>query len=151
MSYLVREALESDVQTIVEFNRLLAWETEEKSLDRDRLFSGVCAVIRNPARGKYYLAGENSDVFGQLMITTEWSDWRNGWFWWIQSVYVREHARKKGVFRLLYEHVIQLAQRQGDVVGIRLYVERENQKAQATYYRLGMTTTSYLLLEKCPI
>lgn len=151
MSYLVREALESDVPTIVEFNRLLAWETEEKSLDTDRLFSGVCAVINNPVRGKYYLASQNSDVLGQLMITTEWSDWRNGWFWWIQSVYVREHARKTGVFRLLYEHVIQLAQKQGDVVGIRLYVERENQKAQATYYRLGMTTTSYLLLEKCPI
>jgi len=151
MELLIRKAEENDVLTLVEFNRLLAWETEKKSLDTNRLLPGVRAIINNPTRGTYYVATENSLVLGQLLITTEWSDWRNGWFWWIQSVYIRENARKKGVFRILYEHVIQLAKNQGDVVGIRLYVERENHSAQATYYRLGLTTTSYLLFEKSPI
>jgi len=151
MELLIRKAEENDVLTLVEFNRLLAWETEKKSLDTNRLLPGVRAIINNPTRGTYYVATENSLVLGQLLITTEWSDWRNGWFWWIQSVYIRENARKKGVFRILYEHVIQLAKNQGDVVGIRLYVERENHSAQATYYRLSLTTTSYLLFEKSPI
>ena len=94
---------------------------------------------------------EGGAVLGQLQITFEWSDWRNGWFWWIQSVYVRSEDRRRGVFRSLYRHVVDLARRDGGVMGIRLYVERENHAAQRTYRDLGMEPTPYLMLEQSPV
>jgi ribosomal protein S18 acetylase RimI-like enzyme len=90
-------------------------------------------------------------IVGQLGITLEWSDWRNGNFWWIQSVYVAPDARRHGVFRELYEHVLAAAAKEPNVIGVRLYVEHDNQIAQATYQKMGMTLTSYHLMEKCPI
>ncbi len=151
MSLFLRRATSADVDTIAEFNRLLAWETEHKELDRDKLLPGVAAVLADSQRGVYHVAELDGELVGQLLITYEWSDWRNGWFWWIQSVYVRSDARQQGIFRQLYQHVVQLAHEAGDVIGIRLYVERDNERAQKTYAQLGLTTTNYLLLERCPL
>jgi ribosomal protein S18 acetylase RimI-like enzyme len=146
-----RPATPADAAVLAEFNRLLAWESEHKALDGAVLAAGVAAVLADPARGRYFVAEDGGAVVGQLLITTEWSDWRNGWFWWIQSVYVREDYRRRGVFRALYDHVAGEARRRGDVVGLRLYVEKDNRRAQATYDRLGLAGTGYLVLERCPL
>jgi GNAT superfamily N-acetyltransferase len=152
MPWTIRQGRPDDAAAIVEFNRRLAMETEGKALDPTALTAGVTAALADPTRkGPYYLAVDGATILGQLQITFEWSDWRNGWFWWIQSVYVVAEARKKGVFRSLYEHVVELARREPDVVGLRLYVERDNHTAQKTYETLGMTPTAYLLLERSPV
>jgi GNAT superfamily N-acetyltransferase len=147
----VRRATPADAAVIVEYNRRLARETEGKELDAGVLTAGVAAALADPARALYFVAEDGSEVVGQLMVTTEWSDWRNGWMWWIQSVYVRADARRGGVFRGLYEHVLAAARRDPAVIGLRLYVERENHAAQQTYERLGMTRTEYLLFERYPL
>ncbi len=152
MPWTIRQGRPADAPTIVEFNRRLALETEDKALDPAVLTAGVTAALADPTRkGPYYLAVDGETILGQLQITFEWSDWRNGWFWWFQSVYVVAEARKKGVFRSLYEHIVELARREADVVGLRLYVERDNHHAQKTYQRLGMEQTAYLLLEQSPV
>lgn len=152
MPWTLRQAEPADAPVIVEFNRRLALESEGKSLDLAVLSGGVAAALADPARkGPYYLAVEGETVLGQLQITFEWSDWRNGWFWWIQSVYVREEARRRGVFRSLYAHVVELARREPDVLGLRLYVERENHAAQRTYRDLGMEEMPYLLFGRWPV
>src|SRR5215218_2912868 len=101
----LRRATHADLDTVVEFNRRLAHESEGVTLDPEALRRGVAAAIADPLKGPYFLAEIGGEVVGQLQITTEWSDWRNGWMWWIQSVYVREDHRRTGVFRALYEHV----------------------------------------------
>ncbi len=151
MGMTVRMAVPADVGVITEFNQRMALESEGKTLDTAVLTAGVAAVLADRARGVYFLAEEAGQVVGQLMITTEWSDWRNGWMWWIQSVYVRQQARRRGVFRTLYHHVEQAARTAPDVIGLRLYVEHENVKAQETYRSLGMSQTGYLLFERCPL
>jgi len=147
----IRPATPLDVDTVCEFNRLLAHETEGKALDLALLRPGVAAVLADAAKGRYYLAEVNGRVVGQLAITFEWSDWRNGWFWWIQSVYVQHDARRTGVFRSLYAHVEAEARRAADVIGIRLYVEDENESAQRTYEKLGLEATTYRVREKYPL
>lgn len=147
----VRRATPADVETIVEFNCRLAEESEAKTLDRDLLRKGVVAALADPHKGPYYLACEGDTPLGTMQITFEFSDWRNGWFWWVQGVYVRPEARRRGVFRALYEHVQEAARRDPEVVGLRLYVEKENDKAQQTYQRLGMAWTSYLVMERYPL
>ena len=152
MPWTIRQAVPADAPIIVEYNRRLAEESEGKALDLTILAGGVAAALADPQRkGPYYLAVEGETVLGQLQITFEWSDWRNAWFWWIQSVYVREEARRRGVFRSLYEHVAELSRREPDVIGLRLYVERDNHGAQRTYRDLGMEQTAYLLLERSPV
>src|SRR5206468_3079106 len=152
MPLTVRTATPADVPLIVEYNCRLARETEHKTLDPETVAAGVAAAIADPAtKGPYFLACDGADVVGQLQVTLEWSDWRNGWFWWIQSVYVKEVARRRGVFRALYEHIAEAARAAGDVVGIRLYVEQHNQKAQKTYLSLGMEQTGYNMLQRCPL
>lgn len=149
MPWSIRQGRPDDVPTIVEFNRRLAMETEGKVLDLASLAAGVAAALADPTRkGPYYLAVDGATIMGQLQTTFEWSDWRNGWFWWIQSVYVVAEARKRGVFRSLYEHVANLARRDPEVIGLRLYVERDNHAAHKTYENLGMDQTAYLLLEQ---
>jgi GNAT superfamily N-acetyltransferase len=125
----------------------LARETEGRELDRPTLLAGVRALIENPARGIYFVAEETGQVIGQVMITFEWSDWRNGTFWWLQSVYVREEFRQRGVFRSLFEHVRSLAGQESGVCGLRLYVERENDRAKGAYRQLGMTDAGYEVFE----
>jgi GNAT superfamily N-acetyltransferase len=148
MSLVIRHARPSDRARLVEYNRAMAWETEHKQLDEQVLARGVAAVFDDPAKGFYLVADSAGEMVGQLMITTEWSDWRDGWFWWIQSVYVRPEARKQGVFRALFAEAERLARAAGNVVGLRLYVERENANAQRTYQRLGMVDAGYLVFEK---
>src|SRR5262245_44541509 len=137
MPLTVRNASLNDAAAIAEFNRRLALETERKVLDPAVLSAGVEAVLSDPTRGRYFVAEHNGEVIGQMMITYEWSDWRNGWVWWLQSVYVRADARGRGVFRAIFDHVAGEAKQAGNIVAMRVYVERENQPAKATYQRLG--------------
>jgi GNAT superfamily N-acetyltransferase len=151
MPLVLRRATLADAAVIVEYNRRLAEETEGKQLDPDVLAAGVAAGLADPEKALYFLAEEDGAILGQMMITREWSDWRNGWMWWIQSVYVRADARRRGVFRTLYQHVADLARSRPDVIGLRLYVEQENHAAQQTYHRLGMDRTGYLVFERSPL
>lgn len=151
MSVVVRPACAADLPTIVEFNQRMARETEGLELDPAVLSRGVAAALADPAKGTYLMAELSGAVAGQLMYTTEWSDWRDGWFWWIQSVYVREAARRHGVFRALYAAVGEHARAAGDVIGLRLYVEEHNARAQETYAKQGMSRTHYLVFEECPL
>jgi GNAT superfamily N-acetyltransferase len=147
----IRRAADADVPTLVEFNRRLALETEHKDLDVSVLTAGVVAGLADVDKARYFVAEDGGRVVGQLMLTREWSDWRNGWVWWIQSVYVHPDARRTGVFRALYEHVHEAAVADPEVVGIRLYMERDNHTAKQTYLSLGMEQTSYVVLERCPL
>jgi GNAT superfamily N-acetyltransferase len=147
----IRRAGPTDAATVIDFNQRLARETEGKTLDPAVLAAGVAASLADPeVKGPYFLAVEGDAVLGQVGVTFEWSDWRNGWFWWLQSVYVVPEARGRGVFRALYEHVAGLARRDPQVTGLRLYVERDNRAAQQTYRRLGMEASAYLLFERSP-
>jgi GNAT superfamily N-acetyltransferase len=148
MHLTLRRATPADEATVVAFNVALAWETEHKRLQPDVLAAGVRAALADPARGFYTVAeNDRGEVVGQMMVTFEWSDWRNGWFWWVQSVYVREDARRGGVFRALYREVERQAAADPAVIGIRLYFERDNTRAQATYRAMGMADTTYGMME----
>ncbi len=137
------------LDALVEGNARMALETENLALDRLRLRAGVGAVLDDPAKGFYLVAtrGEAPTPVGQLMVTFEWSDWRNGVFFWIQSVYVWPEARRQGVYRALYAELVRIAEERRDVSGIRLYVERENRRAQSTYAALGMKRAHYDMFE----
>lgn len=151
MPLTIRRAGPADVPIVVEFNRRLALESEDKVLDLAVLTAGVSACLADPDKAIYFLAEDAGDILGQLMLTREWSDWRNGWIWWIQSVYVRADARRRGVFRALYGHAHAAAVADPQVIGLRLYVEQANEAAQQTYARLGMERTGYLVLERYPL
>jgi GNAT superfamily N-acetyltransferase len=148
-SPLIRDAALGDRPVIVEFNRCLALETEGKLLDEAVLFSGVSRALADPERLRYWVAelGTPGTVVGQAAITREWTDWRNGWVWWLQSVYVAQLHRGCGVFGDLYHHIEQEALRSPDVIGIRLYVKDSNQSAQRTYQALGMKPGGYSVFE----
>jgi GNAT superfamily N-acetyltransferase len=143
----VRAATLDDAEFLVRGNAQLALETEELSLDLDCLRSGVQAMFDDPARGFYLIAEVNSTRAGQMMITYEWSDWRNGVFWWIQSVYTLPEFRRHGVFRALYAQTQALARQGHSVCGLRLYVDAHNGQAQATYRQCGMHETGYRMFE----
>ncbi len=147
----IRGAVVGDAETIAEYNRRLAWETEHLQLDPAVVLRGVEALIRDPSKGEYFVAEATgnsvSGVIGQCCVTYEWSDWRNGNMWWFQSVYVQADWRARGVFRGLFDHVHQAAVSQG-VVGLRLYVEEDNRTAQEVYRRRGMRQTAYRVFER---
>jgi Acetyltransferases len=147
MNLNIRLAAASDVSIIAEFNTAMAKETEEIELNRESLRKGVEAMFADPSKGLYYIAESNREIVGQLMITYEWSDWRNATFWWIQSVYVHPEYRRHGVFRTLYRHIETIARTRGDVCGVRLYVEKENDRAQKAYEALGMKHSHYEMME----
>lgn len=168
MSLSIREASADDRDRIVLFNQAMAKETEGRMLDRHTLTRGVEALLADPARGRYFVAederrvaveGDGVDeanegdgdptkaIVGQLAVTTEWSDWRNGDIWWIQSVYVAKSHRRRGIYGQLHRHVRDMA-RQAGVIGLRLYVERDNVAAQAAYEALGMHPSSYVMFEE---
>jgi GNAT superfamily N-acetyltransferase len=151
MSWTIRRATPADEAVVVAFNAALAWETEQKKLNEDVLTTGVRAVFADPAKGFYTLAERGGEVVGQVMVTFEWSDWRNGWFWWVQSVYVRADARREGVFRALFGELLRQAGEDPSVIGLRLYVERENARAQQTYRGLGMAEAPYFLYDLYPL
>ena len=144
----VRAAEKRDADAIAAFNAAMALETEHKTLDSAVLRAGVDAVLADARHGFYLIAECGGSVAGCLMITYEWSDWRNGQWWWLQSVYVREEFRRHGVFRALYDEVERRLGATADAIGLRLYVERENARAQRTYQSLGMDETGYRLYEK---
>ena len=144
---IVRKAGLEDLETIVEFNAAMALETEGRALDLATLRAGVLSVLTDGSRGLYLIAESAGRAAGQLMVTTEWSDWRNAWFWWIQSVFVHQDFRRQGIYRALDQRVRELAREQGDVCGIRLYVDRDNLPAQQVYERLGMEHARYYLME----
>lgn len=144
----IRLAKKSDVEPLVEFNQAMALETEGKTLDAQILQSGVESVFHDEKKGFYVVAEEDGKIAGGLMITFEWSDWRDGWFWWIQSVYILPEFRGRGIYSLLYDFVKEAAREKQDVRGFRLYVEKENVHAQKVYERLGMESTYYLMYEE---
>ena len=148
MSFSVRRATLADAAIIAEFNRRLAVETEDVELDPATLAKGVAAILGDTNKGRYFVAERDGEVIGQMMITYEWSDWRNGWIWWLQSVYVRADCRRLGIFRSLFGHIVDEARREGDVVMIRLYVEDENVAAQATYRQLGFEVMHFKLMAR---
>ncbi len=143
----IRKARLTDAAIIADFNTRLAWETEKLRLDPQTILRGVRTALKDATKGTYFVAEHEAAVIGQLLITYEWSDWRNGNFWWIQSVYVAAEHRESGVFRTLFDHVQKLALARRDVCGLRLYVEENNDRAQRTYARLGMTKTHYEVFE----
>ena len=144
----IRTATLSDVDALVEFNQAMALETEGKRLDAAVLRAGVSAVFADDRKGFYVVADDGGSVAAGLMVTTEWSDWRNGWFWWIQSVFVRPEHRGGGLYGRMYSFVKNRAAEAGDVCGFRLYVEKENERAQHVYEKLGMERTYYLMYEE---
>jgi ribosomal protein S18 acetylase RimI-like enzyme len=145
---IIRRALSQDATELAEFNINMALETEGVELIPEVIAAGVKAMIDNPLMGFYLVVELDNGIQASLMVTNEWSDWRNGMFWWIQSVYVRPQYRRQGLYRELYLRVKELAEQESAVCGFRLYVERENINAQNTYASLGMTETEYKMFEE---
>ena len=147
-SLQIRKAHAGDAGHIADFNRAMALETEGKALIPELIAAGVRRLLAEPALGFYAVAEHEGEVIGCLMVTNEWSDWRNGLFWWIQSVYVTQPWRRRGVYRRLYDFIRELAQSEPGVCGFRLYVDKETTTAQRTYSSLGMAPTDYLIYEE---
>jgi GNAT superfamily N-acetyltransferase len=143
---IVRTASPSDAPSITDFQQKMAWETEKMTLDPETVTKGVNAVFDDFSKGQYYVAEADGNVIASLLITFEWSDWRNCNVWWFQSVYVVPEYRRKGVFRKMYTFIRELAEKQG-VAGLRLYVETRNSNAQKTYEALGMSSEHYSFYE----
>ncbi len=144
---IIRRASAADISRIVAFQLSMAHETESKVLDSHVVEEGVRVLLRKPDKGQYFLAEYESRVVGSLLITYEWSDWRNANFWWIQSVYVEPASRRQGVYSAMHNHVLDFAKSDSGVCGVRLYVDRENRIAQSTYNRLGMSKSRYDMYE----
>ena len=147
MTATYRAAARADIPAITNFQQAMAQETEDLQLDPDVVSKGVAAVCDDPARGRYYLAEQDGRSLGCLLITYEWSDWRNGQFWWIQSVYVHPQWRRRGVYRRLHEAVKHRAQSTPGVCGIRLYVEENNRLAQSVYGAMDLHRATYQIWE----
>lgn len=143
----VRPAEPADLDQIVQFNAAMARETEDKELDLGSLRAGVAAVLADPGKGRYYMADCDGRRVGQTLLTWEWSDWRNGVFWWIQSVYVAPDIRGQGVYSALYRHILEAARATPEVCGIRLYVDKTNTRASRVYEVLGMEAAHYNMYE----
>jgi GNAT superfamily N-acetyltransferase len=143
---LIRKATPADADAIIGFQQKMAWETEQMTLANEIVTSGVKAVFDNPVRGQYWIAEDDGNVVASLLITYEWSDWRNTDVWWFQSVYVLPAFRRKGIFRSMYEHIKKEADSRG-IAGLRLYVETNNIRAHKTYEALGMQNEHYLMYE----
>ena len=144
---IIRGADRGDLPVLVDFNLRMAEETEGRQLDPGILEAGVAGVFDRPERGFYLVAEEAGRTVGSLMVTTEWSDWRNGDFWWVQSVYVRPEFRRQGVFGALYDEVRKMARQTERVCGCRLYLEKDNQAALASYLKRGFIETPYRICE----
>ncbi|MFQ5461770.1 MAG: GNAT family N-acetyltransferase [Phycisphaerae bacterium] len=144
---VIRAATAEHAETITAFNEALALESEDLRLDHEKVAAGVRAGLADESKARYFLAEQHGRAVGQLMITREWSDWRNGYFWWIQSVFVAPESRGQGVFRALYDHVDSLARSRDDTCGLRLYVHNDNTSAIEVYMKLGMDICAYGLCE----
>jgi GNAT superfamily N-acetyltransferase len=144
---IVREARLTDMPSLLDFQLKMALETENVQLEIQPLTQGMQRLLKDPGKGKYYVAEESGEVIGCLMTTFEWSEWRCGTILWIQSVYVAAPWRKKGVFKMMYQHIHQLVSDDPDLKGIRLYVDKTNQTAQKVYNGLGMNGDHYTVFE----
>ena len=144
----IRLAKGSDADELVAFNQAMALETEGKTLDPGKIAPGVAAVFGDEKKGFYVVAEQDDKIVGGLMVTYEWSDWRNAWFWWIQSVYILPEARGTRLYSRMYEFVKARAAETGNVCGFRLYVETENIHAQSVYDAVGMSRSHYLMYEE---
>ena len=147
MNLDIRDAAPSDGTIIASYNSKMAEETEGRPLPADLIGPGVGALLADASKGRYWIAVSDGEVIGQIMVTYEWSDWRNGMLWWIQSVYVHPDFRRRGVYSALYHHVESLAKANDEVRGLRLYVENGNKRAQKTYEALGMVDPNYKVME----
>jgi GNAT superfamily N-acetyltransferase len=143
----IREAESAEWQVIAGFQIKMAKETEDELLDSDIVSEGVQAVFNNPELGRYYVAEAEGQIIASLLITYEWSDWRNATVWWIQSVYVIPQFRKKGVFRRMYAYIRSQVSSRDDVSGIRLYMVSHNTNAGQVYEKLGMDGKKYRMFE----
>jgi len=143
----IRIGQDKDVATLAEFNVALAWETERKQLSLPVVTKGVETLLKNPQYGFYVVAERANQVIGSLMITYEFSDWRFGLFWWIQSLYVKPAFRRQGVFKKLYEFIKEKALHDSNVCGFRVYVKTSNHSAQSAYIKVGMKETYYQVYE----
>jgi GNAT superfamily N-acetyltransferase len=146
--FAIRPAVLDDAETIVEFNDRLARESESKELSRDTLRAGVRALLNDRSLGRYFMALDGQQVVGQTMLTYEWSDWRNGQIWWIQSVYVVPEYRRHGVYRALHRHIRDLALADPGIAGLRLYCDTRNQLAQQVYQNVGLQPAGYMVFEE---
>ena len=148
MNWKVEKGTEADAGTIAEFQIDMALESEGAILDRDKILNGVRAGLSDPAKGTYYIVrAEDGETAGSLLVTKEWSDWNNCWYWWIQSVFVKPEYRRQGAFTYLYETVRAFAKQEGSTC-LRLYVDRSNRKAQKCYKKQGMDECHYLMYEE---
>ena len=147
MDITIRRATIADLEALVDFNSAMARETEDKALCLETLRQGICSMLEDASLGFYLVAEADGAPVAQLMVTTEWSDWRNAYFFWLQSLYVKPDYRRRGIFRSLYESVGRQARESGNVCGIRLYVERTNTRAQEAYVNLGMGHSHYDMYE----
>lgn len=145
----IRPAVDADLELIVRYNAAIARETERKELDPATLRAGAAAALARPDECRYFLAEVDGRVVGQAAVTYEWSDWRNGRFWWLQSVYVEAEHRRRGVFTALFDYIRELANADNEACGLRLYVKQQNNRAQQTYARMGLAPTGYVVLEDC--
>jgi GNAT superfamily N-acetyltransferase len=143
----IRKATRNDSQVIGSFQIAMARETENICLDTKTVTEGIKAVFEDPSRGIYFVAEKQGEVVGSLMVTFEWSDWRNSYFWWIQSVYVKPEIRRKGVFKQMYLYLHERVKKESSLCGLRLYAEKTNRIAQHTYKSLGMNADHYVMFE----
>jgi len=143
----IREAVKEDANTIMDFQKSMAWETEKVKLDPGILKMGVEAIFEDPSKGTYYVTESEGVVIGSFLITSEWSDWRNGEILWFQSVYVIPEQRRKNAFRAMYDHIKNQVQNSDKYSGIRLYVDKTNHRAQKVYQNMGMINHHYELFE----
>jgi len=143
----IRLATEEDKEAIADFQMKMAMETEGMHLNEETVQSGVLNVFRDPKKGKYFVAVENGQIIASTLLTNEWSDWRNQWFLWIQSVYVLPEKRGKGVFRKMYQNIQEMVNSDNEIAGLKLYVDSENLSAIETYKAVGMDGEHYKLFE----
>jgi ribosomal protein S18 acetylase RimI-like enzyme len=147
MNITIRRALKADIPILKTFQENLAFETEGIKLNPETLQRGLETLFQDKNRGFYSVAEANAEIVGCFMITLEWSDWRNGWAYWLQSVYVKGSYRKHGVFRKMFEHIQEVIANDSQIVGLRLYVDRSNVRAQQVYAAMGMNGEHYTVFE----
>jgi ribosomal protein S18 acetylase RimI-like enzyme len=143
----IQKALPIHIDILIDFQQRLAYESEEVTLDSSTLRKGMEAMFADPGKGIYYIASDGDEVVGCHMITYEWSDWKNGMVWWLQSVYVKESYRKKGIFKMMYDNVISMIKKDPNLIALRLYVDKSNERAMKVYSAMGMDGSHYTVYE----
>ena len=143
----IQKALPKHIDILIDFQQRLAFESEGVTLEATTLRKGMEAMFADPGKGFYYIASDGDEIVGCHSITYEWSDWRNGMAWWLQSVYVRESHRKKGVFKVMYDNVISMIKKDPNLIALRLYVDKSNESAMKVYASMGMDGSHYTVYE----